>query len=220
MTEITLYAPRKITPQNRKSLPQSHDPAKRTTYVLITLEENEIQEAIRNYIRAQLPVNPDDELPISMIAGRGDNGHSATVTVQAGKVQVSSPSRPTEALATFTEVSNTAAARNDEETPEPAQVTKLSPAVPNANKGPNPNKLPAPENSISDEEAFAATLTLVTVETIETVAVESVCTEEAPIVKKSSLFAAPAPQPIPEAVGGVDNSEPVKPKAKSIFDGL
>jgi hypothetical protein len=119
MANIQTYSPRKVTDQNRDLLPSDHDPAKRKTYVQITLTEPEIKEAIRNYIRAQVPVIDGDELPVKITAGRGENGHSAEITVQAGQYAVASPARPTVPMATFEAVAEDAARRN-EESPEDA----------------------------------------------------------------------------------------------------
>ena len=126
MPEIDTYSPRKVTPQNQDLLPSTHDPKTRTTYVQITLQEPEIQEAIRNYIRAQVPVQTEDELPVKIIAGRGDNGHSAQVTVSVGSVSITSPERPAAPMATFEEAAADAARRNasvTEESGEPQEVT-------------------------------------------------------------------------------------------------
>ena len=112
MADIQTYSPRKITDQNRDLLPTTHDPKKRTTYVQITLNESEIKEAIRNYIRAQVPVISGDELPVKIIAGRGENGHSAEITLSVAEYTVASPSRPTAPMATFEAVAEDAARRN------------------------------------------------------------------------------------------------------------
>jgi len=118
MAEIQTYSPRKVTDQNRDLLPSNHDPEKRTTYVQITLNEPELKEAIRNYIRAQVPVSSEDELPVKIIAGRGENGHSAEITVSVANYKVASPDRPTAPLATFEAVAEDAARRNDEHAQE------------------------------------------------------------------------------------------------------
>lgn len=119
MAEIDTYSPRKVTEQNKDRLPSTHDPKKRITYVQITLNEEEIAEAIRNWIRAQVPINDTPEapieMPVEMIAGRGSNGHSANVTIPMGPVGVSSPERPTEPMQEFTAAAEDARRRNAEE---------------------------------------------------------------------------------------------------------
>ena len=118
MPAIETYSPRKVTEQNKDLLPSTHDPKKRTTYVQITLNEPEIKEAIRNYIRAQIPVSPNDELPVRVIAGRGENGHSAEITVSVGEYTVISPGRPTAPMATFEAAAEDAIRRNAENAEE------------------------------------------------------------------------------------------------------
>lgn len=212
MADIQTYSPRKVTDQNRDLLPSTHDPKKRTTYVQITLNEPEIKEAIRNYIRAQVPVTSGDELPVKIIAGRGENGHSAEITVSAGEVTVISPGRPVAALATFEEVAADAARRNNE---DPAEEVESDP-VEDIDK--------------SVFESKAATL----------VAGETSPEPKAAPVKKSSLFDSVTPKSTEAAEAAIaaaappqtEHSNPVedlpeekaetpaspKPKSKSIFD--
>lgn len=125
MADIQTYSPRKVTDQNRDLLPSHHNPKKRTTYVQITLNEPEIKEAIRNYIRAQVPITPGDELPVKIIAGRGENGHSAEVIITASEYAVASPERPTAPMATFEAVAEDAARRNSEEPTTEAECEEI-----------------------------------------------------------------------------------------------
>lgn len=135
MAEIDTYSPRKVTDQNKDRLPSTHDSSKRITYVNITLNEEEIAEAIRNWIRAQVPIEPNTEMPVEMIAGRGENGHSANVTVSLGPVSVESPTQPTEPMQEFSAAAEDARRRNeqegvyDEPITEPAETVEEAPEV-------------------------------------------------------------------------------------------
>jgi hypothetical protein len=150
MPEIDTYSPRKVTDQNRDLLPSTHDPKKRKTYVQVTLQEPEIEEAIRNYIRAQIPGSDVQELPVKIIAGRGENGHSATITLDPANVPVDSPTTPSAPMATFDAAAEDAARRNSEEVieggPEEQEAPEVEAAAPEtgtdaedgADKGPEP----------------------------------------------------------------------------------
>lgn len=186
MAEIDTYSPRKVTAQNRNRLPSDHDPKKRITYVNITLNEEEIAEAIRNWIRAQVPVG-DVEMPVEMVAGRGTNGHSANVTVPMGPVDVTSPEQPTEPFQEFTAASEDAKRRNMEAgvdaNPTGSDPQTTAPAE-------DPGVEPPEETAETAEKGSPEK------EPEETV-------EEAPVEapKKSSLFDGPktAPLPAPDA---------------------
>ena len=201
MPEIDTYAPRKITAQNQDRLPSYHNPEKRITYVQITLNEAEIAEAIRNYIRAQIPLDSDAEMPVEMIAGRGDNGHSANITVDVSAPVVQSPSRPAEPMATFEEAAADARRRNGEiATDEPTTDTENLPestddsgqasAAEEAGSG-EPESASELSEQTDIEEAIAAeektVLATMSTETMETLDVAST-DEPAPAPKKSSLF--------------------------------
>jgi len=112
MPTVDVYTPRKVTDQNKATLPSTHDQTKRISYMQVHLKEDEMAEAIRNYIRRQMPILDNDEMPVVFIAGRGDNGHSAQVTIQAATITVQSPERPTDAIETFDEANKTASERN------------------------------------------------------------------------------------------------------------
>ncbi len=53
----------------------------------ITIDESEIIEAITQYITAQGFLRTDAEVSISLTAGRGANGHSATIDVTKIQIQ-------------------------------------------------------------------------------------------------------------------------------------
>lgn len=237
MAEIDLFSPRKATKTNQRHLPKDHDPTKRTTYVQITLEEDEIAEAIRNYIRAQIPVRDGEELPVVLTAGRGENGHSASITLHADPVYVQSVERPTSPMATFDETAAAAARRNsDDEGQEDASDEEAESSAPARTAAhpnpahPNPNRLSdtlaeaeqdADETS-SDEDAG---------ETEEAAAElkkqEEATQKEAPAapVKKSNLFGQLVNDTLPEAPAPAaeetqQKAAPPKTKPKSIFDSL
>lgn len=129
MPEIDTYSPRKVTDQNRDLLPSTHDPKKRKTYVQITLQEPEIEEAIRNYIRAQIPGGDKQELPVKIIAGRGENGHSATIIMDPASITVDSPDTPSAPMSTFEAAAADAARRNGEEEAEDGPEEQEAPEI-------------------------------------------------------------------------------------------
>ena len=222
MAEVTLFSPRKITPQNKRHLPESHDPNKRITYVQITLEENEIAEAIRNYIRAQVPVRDGEELPVVLTAGRGENGHSATVTMSVEPVIVPTVSRPIQALATFNETAAAAARRNSEDEAldnEEAETVEIELPVALANIGSSTSDhIPEITTSVIETEIQDNEQEVTKIEVEETIKVTSVS------VKKSNLFGTPTQNltPSPEVLIAAPSApaEPEPTKKKSIFDSL
>lgn len=222
MATLNVYTPRKITPQNESMLPTSHTPETRKSYVLISLTEEEIAEAVRNYIRAQIPTDPDSELPVKFIAGRGDNGITSTITVDPLPVRVVSAEQPTEITATFDAVSS-------EITEDPSQgEDQQAETVIEETKAPN-----VPEETAQDS-AIEAPVALVTDEpTVEAHAPEaaSETAEVADVVEpqpertKSNLFAAPepaveaSPAPAAETLAPAPVEETTAPvKTRSIFD--
>lgn len=239
MPDINTYSPRKVTDQNADLLPSTHDPKKRTTYVQISMSEPEIKEAIRNWVRAQIPVDAGDELPVKIIAGRGENGHSAEVIVTAGTFTVTSPERPTAPMATFEAAAEEAARRNaehddsDDDSDDDSEVDEDSGdmVMPEALQ----NQETAQEAAGEPEQPEASAEPETVAETVqETPAAPA----EPP--KKSSLFDKPKPsptaaaadaanaaaappqtehsKPAEEPAGETSEEEPPKPKAKSIFD--
>lgn len=240
MTEIAVYSPRKITPQNKRNLPTTHDPEKRTTYVQITLDEAEIAEAIRNYLKGQIAIAEDDELPVVLTAGRGENGHTAAVTITPLPVPIVSARQPTTMTQTFDAVSmqavermtgRTTVSEAGEDTPEADEEEAVTAAslLPTAGNN-NPNRLAQKAEKAIQEihEAEEAVSELVT----EAAAATKTTT------KKSSLFkdiepaaqteasAAPAAHAAaaPPTTGTTADAAsleaaPVK-KSKSIFDTL
>lgn len=233
MPEIDTYSPRKVTPHNRDLLPSTHDPKKRTTYVQITLQEPEIIEAIRNYVRAQIPVGATDELPVDLIAGRGENGHSATIIVSAAPVVVKSPERPTEAMASFDEANADALRRNgdvdakqeteapQEEAPSGTeQAEEPAPSTPDTGE-PGPEK--APEEAAEMTEDPPESKTDAPAENPPAEENASPAASESQTAEKSSIFENTAPtQAVPETPAEPQTEDPAPaqpaPKAKSIFD--
>lgn len=235
MPDINTYSPRKVTDQNADLLPSTHDPKKRTTYVQISMSEPEIKEAIRNWVRAQIPVDAGDELPVKIIAGRGENGHSAEVIVTAGTFTVTSPERPTAPMATFEAAAEEAARRNAEhdDSDDDTEVDEDSGdmALPEALQSQETAQEAAGEPEQPEAPAESETVA-------EAVQETPAAPAEPP--KKSSLFDKPKPSPTAaaadaanaaaappqtehskaaeEPAGETSEEEPPKPKAKSIFD--
>lgn len=52
----------------------------------ITLNQDEIEEALVTYVRGQINLNDDQEIGIDFKAGRGDNGYTATLDIRPRKV--------------------------------------------------------------------------------------------------------------------------------------
>lgn len=235
MPDINTYSPRKVTDQNADLLPSTHDPKKRTTYVQISMSEPEIKEAIRNWVRAQIPVDAGDELPVKIIAGRGENGHSAEVIVTAGTFTVTSPERPTAPMATFEAAAEEATRRNAEhdDSDDGTEVDEDS------------GDMVLPESLQTQETAQEAPAepeqpeAPAEPETVAETAQEMPAAPAEP-PKKSSLFDKPKPSPTAAAADAANaaaappqtehskaaeepaeetsEEEPPKPKAKSIFD--
>lgn len=219
MTEFTVYAPRKVTPQNRRHLPSNHDPNKRNTYVLITLDEAEIQLAIRNHLRAQMPIDANDDLPVVLTAGRGENGYTAAVTVMPIPYSVVSPIQPAASMAGFAEVNTQAlermASKEDAGEEKPVEQQVRASAAVQAPTNNNPNRLPPSKQA----EAIVDEGQEVSEDPIEEETTQAAVT--AP--KKSSLFGeAPKTETVAELKPAVEapTEEAPKPKPKSIFDAL
>jgi outer membrane biosynthesis protein TonB len=51
----------------------------------ILLNQDEILEALDNYVRGQIAVNDDQTIDIDLKAGRGENGYTATLDIRATK---------------------------------------------------------------------------------------------------------------------------------------
>jgi len=222
MAEIVTYSPRTVNGQNRDHLPSTHDSQKRTSYVQITLTEEEINEAVRNYIRAQVPVGDSDELPVVLVAGRGKNGHSAVVTVSVQPITVTSPEVPTEPMATFDEAAADAARRNGDETPEgepetqeenpPTEDTAESdPGVPMTETEPEPEPAPQEETPDTGQQDHPA---------------EAADTEEETPPKRSNLFGPSSDDETEQSAEATETQQadeaPEEPalKTKNIFDSL
>ena len=50
--------------------------------ITVTMTEPEIKEAIRDFLRKHDVVSPNKEIDVTMVAGRGTNGHSAVISVK------------------------------------------------------------------------------------------------------------------------------------------
>ena len=48
----------------------------------IILDQNDIEVALENYVRSKISINEDQTVNIDLKAGRGDNGHSATIEIK------------------------------------------------------------------------------------------------------------------------------------------
>jgi hypothetical protein len=53
----------------------------------ITLNQDEIEEAIEAFVRNQITISPNQEISIDLRAGRGDNGFSATLEIKTRKAK-------------------------------------------------------------------------------------------------------------------------------------
>lgn len=168
----------------------------------VHLEENEIVEAIRNYIRAVIPVSDCDELPVVLTAGRGENGHTAAITIEPVSVAVQGAVKPTASMATYTQITAGAVMRNDEND--------------SAFKLPAENPL---KPTTDDKEA----------KVVESKMADELTPAVAEELKKSSLFKALDVATVNDSSDVVYVAKEVeveadtpaeKPKAKSIFDNL
>jgi hypothetical protein len=57
----------------------------------ITLNQDEIEEAIDAYVRGQITIGSNQQISIDLRAGRGDNGFSATLEIKARKAATPTP---------------------------------------------------------------------------------------------------------------------------------
>lgn len=57
----------------------------------ITLNQDEIETAIKDYVSNQIVIAEDMEIAIDMKAGRGDNGYTATLDIRPAKVKSKKP---------------------------------------------------------------------------------------------------------------------------------
>jgi len=202
VAKIDVYTPRKVTPQNEANLPSTHDQSKRTSYMQIQLEEPEIAEAIRNYLRQQIPVVDGDEMPVVLTAGRGDNGHTATVTILPSTPVVTGAERPTDAFDTFDAANADAAARN-----AAAEASQTPPETHTEN---NVAEVETPEEQADTEPEATPTTEIVqddpTTERIETTVAPQ--TKETPWKEESN----------PDEAADPVNNAPDQPK--SIFEDV
>jgi len=235
VTQIAVYSPRKITPQNKRNLPETHDPEKRTTYVQITLDEQEIAEAIRNYLRAQIPISDNDTLPVVLYAGRGENGHTAAITITPLPVQVVAAHQPGPMSATFDAVTiqaferSTNKATADEEPEEKAKEPEVATAESlTSQTNSNPNRLAQKAETAVREiaEAQEAVAELIQEATAVTGIKKSNLFKDVEPVKDAEPASGAAGPPAhaaatpPSTVTASETFQAIKPKAKSIFDTL
>lgn len=215
MAKVEVYTPRKVTPQNEASLPSTHDQSKRISYMQIQLEEPEIAEAIRNYIRQQVPVIAGDEMPVVLTAGRGDNGHTATITIQPSTPVVTGAERPTDAFDTFDAANAAASAQNAKvlaaEKPVESQTASSDEVIETPTETPETAPVATPTTEIAPEDP--------TTDRIETTVVETAPTqaeEEAPWVESEEDNPGGINDPTPEPVA----EDPKLAAPKSIFDDV
>ena len=226
MAKISVYTPRKITPQNENMLPSTHTPETRKSYVLINLTEEEIAEAVRNYIRGQIPMKNDSELPVTFVAGRGDNGITSTVTVDPLPVTVVPAQQPNAVSASYDAVASTIQDEAEEATQSEVVIEEMAES----------NDSQSPDDSASEPEAQPETAEqphepAVSEVLEEPVVIDHTKTEPDPSQmaserKKSNLFAAPETLPVAEAsqpeatpMETVETTpEPASSKPRSIFD--
>lgn len=149
--DTTVYTPRKVTPQNAATLPADFDPTKRISFMQVTLSEEELIQATQNYIKAQLPIQDGDPMPVSFNAGRGDNGHTAIVTIQSATITVKSPERPVaHAEASYSAAKEAADSRNQQVADEEAAESSETPSEEDNPGGIND---PKPETKVEEPEA-------------------------------------------------------------------
>lgn len=53
----------------------------------ITLNQEEIEQAIEGFVRNQISINPNQNISIELRAGRGENGYSATLDIRTSTKQ-------------------------------------------------------------------------------------------------------------------------------------
>ncbi|WP_299198232.1 hypothetical protein [uncultured Amphritea sp.] len=237
MPDIDTYSPRKVTDQNRDLLPATHDPEKRKTYVEITLQEPEIQEAIRNYIRGMYPTLPDEELPVKIIAGRGENGHSATIIKEPIPITVNSPSQPKVAVASYTAAQEDANRRNGEEAiaegSEDAETVQETDEAPETTgepeedgTGPEPghvqsdgNVLDVKDSDTAPDESAPADEPESAPETTSAEPTPTEPTEEELTTEETAELVEAVKETSENQTGPIDPEEPTPtPKKSSLFD--
>lgn len=102
----------------------------------ITLEEEEINQAIEQYVRGQISIKENQTLSFDFKAARGEHGMTATVSIQNNKATTGAPAGVSTAATIATSVS----------TPTPtiptAATTTATQAVPAASTAPSANPTP------------------------------------------------------------------------------
>ena len=115
----------------------------------ITLEEEEINQAIEQYVRGQISIKENQTLSFDFKAARGEHGMTATVSIQNSKAAtivtapIPTPSNTTQATPTPTAATTTAtqaapvASTTPSANPTPQGVVPVQarPAAPVANQG-------------------------------------------------------------------------------------
>ena len=142
-------------------------PDKQGTEMQITLNQDEIETAIKNYVNQQVNIREGQEITIDLKAGRGENGFSATIDI----VPEGTPKLITKVVKTLPSdlpgPGPTPPPQTNEAAPETVQEAASEAAVPAA------TPVPAEEAKAADEPAAA-----------QTEAVE----EAAPEAPRKSLF--------------------------------
>lgn len=162
----------------------------------ITLNQDEILDALKAYVRTQINISEDQDILIDMKAGRGENGYTATLDI-VPKTKVAVTSRPMgkmtleEEPMVTTPVVKAASPLASQPTPKPFT--------------PNPNKLSALKSKLEsvkapvetpaeeDEQPLTAEETEELVDVVADVMAEQMAEgqeeqEEAPPVAPKSIF--------------------------------
>lgn len=67
----------------------------------ITLDEGEIHEAIKAYVRGQITIAEDQQIDIDMKAGRAENGFTATLNIRSVMASTTAAPKPTKTPLSF-----------------------------------------------------------------------------------------------------------------------
>jgi hypothetical protein len=134
----------------------------------ITLNQDEIEEAIRNHVHGQVTIRESQEMSIDLRAGRGENGFTATLDVQPRSTGTSEPKQGPKLVIPQEEPEKAVRA-----TPKAAKVTKVEAEKTSPEPTNEPEAKPAPKGSkksifaVAPKAAPEATETAETVEEVE-----------------------------------------------------
>lgn len=174
----------------------------------ITLNEEEIKDAIVAYVRQQIAITDTQRIEVDLKAGRGDNGYSATLDIRPAQAPSTAGTKSTKVVTTTRNTSPDIAPEA-----EPAQPTSKFRGLKPVSAATVASSKEAPEQT-RDEESSDDVVDADATETAESAESHEGTKEEdvAGVPEEGGADPAPAPEEEPEPAPAV-----IKP-TRSIFN--